>query len=300
MWTHIRFYLPGVLGFVSAACFATGAAAEFPLYLKNDGTEAVRVTLLTEDHNCYEGQPALGEVMDVQPGKPYKMILSRVQGHGCNGRQGEFTLEFNPAPDSKNRRHFDFSNDDGLGLTGNRPNNYPGVLSGKNPADGSYTYTLYVPPKVTAGQAAGSWKKICQQICNNSEAMSRSITKTTETTQSREVINAVAISLEAGVKIEGMGAKTSVTQSEEKRIGHSMSVAVANGEISTDTRNYVFSPEQMKSLNIFAVWQWVATTPLSDGSIFTIGGKELTCTPDDQPPTYLPGSPQDLKACRGS
>jgi hypothetical protein len=293
------FRLPGVLSFVSVACMATSAAAEFPLILKNPDTRTVRVTLQTDDSNCYEGSPPLGEVMELPPGGQYRMNLSRVQGHGCNGRQGEFTLQFNPAPPNRSQQHFDFSNDDSLNLTGGRPNVYPGTLSGKNPGDRSYTYTLYKPAAIIAGKAVGSWRNVCQQICNNSTAISKSITKTTERTESEDVTRAVSVSLEAGVEFEGMSASTSVTMSEEKRIGRSMSQSLARGETFSDTRNYVFTPEQMRDFNIFAVWQWVARTTLSDGSTFTVGSNEVTCTRDARPPTYLPGSPEDLKACRG-
>jgi hypothetical protein len=237
--------------------------------------------------------------MNVPPGGKYTMHLSRVGGHGCNGKQGEFTLQFNPAPPDRSQQHFDFSNDDELGLTGGRANPYPGQLSGKNPSDGSYTYTLYKRDAIVAGKAVGSWKSVCQQICNNSVAIGKSIFNTSETTRSEDVTRAVSISLEAGVDFEGLSAKTSVTASEEKRIGQSMSESVARGETFSDTRNYIFTPEQMRDLNIFAVWQWIATTPLSDGSTFTVGSNQVTCTRDARAPAYLPGSPEDLKACRG-
>jgi hypothetical protein len=54
----------------------------------------------------------------------------------------------------------------------------------------------------------------------------------------------------------------------------------------------------MRDLNIFALWQWIAETKLSTGEIVTVRSPKITCTPDANSPQYLPGMPQDLKACR--
>lgn len=286
-----------VLVSLGAVGTASTAYAAFPLILKNNDSIAIRATLSTDDNNCYEGSPPLGEIMDIPPHGQYRMVLSRVGGHGCDGRQGEFTVTFKPAPPGKTDQHFDFSNDNELELTPGRANPYPGRLV-KN-GDGSYTYAMYARPAITAGPVIGRWSLICQSICSNSAAVSQSITKTSETSENEEVTRAVAVSLEGGVEFKGISAKTSVTMSEEKKIGHSMSESLTNGETFTETRNFVFTPEQMKSLNIFAVWQWVASAPLSDGHVFTLGSNKVTCTPDAQPPSYLPGSPEDLRACRG-
>jgi hypothetical protein len=55
--TRFLFRLPGMLSFVSVACMATSAAAEFPLILKNLDTHPVQATLQRDDNNCYEGSP---------------------------------------------------------------------------------------------------------------------------------------------------------------------------------------------------------------------------------------------------
>jgi hypothetical protein len=284
------------MGLLGAACVPTGAAAQVFLTLSNVDTQIINVTLLDEDHNCYEGSPPYGEVMVLPPGGKYTMKLYHVRGHGCDGKQGEFALRFSPAPQYRNTQHFDFDNGCSLQLTGGRANPYPGTLIGANCI---YLYTLFKPETITAQPSVGSWRLVCQQICNNTTAIGRSVTNTTQTTDSEEVKKAVSASLQAGVSLEGVTVKDTFTVSREKTVGHTMSVSVSNGETFSDTRNYVFTPEQMIAYNIFAVWQWVATTPLSDGGVFTVGSNMVTCTPPGvAKPDYLPGSAEDQVACR--
>jgi hypothetical protein len=277
--------------------FSAQAYRVVHLMIVNPGAVPLSVTLMNDRYNCYEGRPPIGEVMDLPAGGRYEMTLARVQGHGCDGKQGEIALQFSPSPAGRSVQHLDFDNDGGLELQRGWPNEYPGKLV-RNP-DGGYQYIVWRRPAVTAERSVGYWRLVCQQICNNTQAMSRSVTRTTEHREDKETINAVSMSLEAGIEFEGLGAKSSFTVSQEKRIGQSMSESLQRGETFTDTRNYVFTPEQMLQYHIFAVWQWVARTPLSDGSTFIIGSNKLTCTPDAQRPAYLPGSPQDLRACRG-
>jgi hypothetical protein len=288
-----------------AACLISCAATAHEsstLWLKNIDSQPVTMTLSTENSNCYEGEPGLGRIwQNLAPGAQVKMTLWRVQGHGCDGDQGEFEIVFDPGVGAANTQHFDFDNDGGLELTERppNPNIYPGALVQNG--DRVYTYSTHKTeyPSVV-GASVGSWKLICQQICNRTLTEQKSKEHNTTTRLSTETTKRIAISLEAGVEMEGVGsAKTTVESSEEKKIGREMSESVTNGELNIDTSNYVFSPEQMKSFDIFAIWQWVATTKLSDGEQIMIGSNKFTCTPDAVTPTYYPGSAQDIKACRG-
>ena len=96
-----------------------------------------------------------------------------------------------------------------------------------------------------------------------------------------------------------VGVKGSFQTSEEKEVGQEMAEMVERSENNTDTLNFSFTPEQMKSLGVFAVWQWIATMKLSDDSYSTVKSNKFTCTPGESAPDYLPGSAQDVKACRG-
>jgi hypothetical protein len=178
-------------------------------------------------------------------------------------------------------------------------NPYPGTLSAKA-ADESYTYYTHKRPVVIASKAVGSWAFLCQGICN--DTVSREITNTTtnEKSQSRETTQAISIALEAGVDFPGgASAKTTVTASQEKKVEHSMSQSISRGETNTKTKTVIFSPEQMRDLGIFAVWQWIASTQMSTGSQIIVTTNKTSCTADGNPPTYLPGAREDIEACRG-
>lgn len=59
------------------------------------------------------------------------MFFWRVGGHGCNGRQGEFELAFNPAVGANQITHFDYDSHDGLEISDGHV--YPGKLVPKSP-----------------------------------------------------------------------------------------------------------------------------------------------------------------------
>ena len=86
----------------------------------------------------------------------------------------------------------------------------------------------------------------------------------------------------------------------EQSIARTMNESISRGEIYADTNNYTYTPEQMQPLNIFAIWRFVATTKLINGTMITISTNEFTCTSDANPPMYLPGSSRDKGTCTGS
>src|ERR1700754_985817 len=111
------------VGAVSVATVlgATGRAdAEAAnLFIKNGDTQLVTVTLRTDNNNCYESdQTTLGQIWEIPPGGQVKMFFWRVGGHGCNGRQGEFELEFNPPVGANKVTHFDYDSHGGLEVCG--------------------------------------------------------------------------------------------------------------------------------------------------------------------------------------
>ena len=56
----------------------------------------------------------------------------------------------------------------------------------------------------------------------------------------------------------------------------------------------------MREDNVFAFWQWVATTELSNGEMILIKTDMISCTADGVPPNYLPGSKEDVGSCSGA
>ncbi|WP_291994943.1 hypothetical protein [Candidatus Accumulibacter sp. ACC003] len=276
---------------------AIAANRIFNLHLKNIDSKPATFTIKTVGP-CYEGSPGLGEIFaNVAPGAQATITLARIQGHGCDGKGGELGVEFNPPDGHRSIQNFQFDNAGSHWLTA-AANTYGGKLSAKA-ADESYTYTTVQSLKVSAGKAIGSWEPVCAGMCNRNRSKETTLQKTAETTHSQETMNAVSVALEAGVEFGGASAKTTVTASQEKRIGQSMSESFMRGETNTDTSNYVLSTAEMRGLNIYAVWQWAAKTKLNTGEEIVVLSNNITCTRNAEKPKYLPGSPEDLVACKG-
>ncbi len=94
--------------------------------------------------SCYEGHNDYGIVQGekrVQAGGRYTFRVARVQGHGCNGKQGNFTVQ---TSGQKQTQRFSYDNAGHLGLL-NFPDAYNGELSEKSQYDESYTWTVKLP-----------------------------------------------------------------------------------------------------------------------------------------------------------
>lgn len=70
----------------------------------------------------------------------------RTDGHGCNGRQGQFIARLTVA-DKSDQQEFNFDSDGGLALGDPKPTEFTGLLSQNS--DGSYTYTVYPASALT-------------------------------------------------------------------------------------------------------------------------------------------------------
>lgn len=291
---------------VSVTAWSPSAFANdpFDLYVKNIDHQPVTITLSNENNNCFETDAKqLGEVFEnVAPGKQVLIHAWKKSGHGCNGVQGEFELVFNPGVGVKTTQHFDYDSDGGLELTNGpgHPNPYPGKFTDNG--NHRYTYTTFENPVVTVvGAPLGSWKLICEQICNRN--ITNQITKEHNTTHtlSEETTRSITASLESGLEFKDVGGiKGKIETAEEHKVGRQMAEEFRNGETQIDASNYVFTPEQMKAFNIFAIWQWIATTQLSDGQQIMIGSNKFSCTSDARAPDYFPGSKDDIGACTGA
>jgi len=281
---------------------ASAASRIFNLHVKNIDSRPVSVKLTgdyTPLNNCYEGTPGIGQDFgNLAPGDQITIRIARVQGHGCNGEQGRFGLLFAPSDGPREREYFNFNNGGGMVISP-FPNSYPGELSPKA-QDESYTYTTWQRPVVKAGKLSGSWVNICQQVCDEEIRTEVTNSQTNETIDSQETVSAISVSLEAGMDFPGgANAKSTITGSQEQRASSSLRQEVSTGTSKSRTSKVAFSLEQMKENNIFTVWQWTATTRMSSGEQILIKSVVYTCTPNSVAPNYLPGSPQDLQACRG-
>ncbi len=146
MGADCRSLKSGVVGLVAIAALATqfndavAASRIFPLYLKNGLNWPITFTIVMG--NCYQGTGYYHRNRlhqgPVYPGQAVKLTIARVQGHGCNGKQGKFALRISGQPEMQ---HFEFNNEGSLTLT-SRPVRYTGYLRAKSAQDESFTWTI--------------------------------------------------------------------------------------------------------------------------------------------------------------
>ena len=270
----------------------------FNFFIQN--IDSAPVTIRLEAGGCYEGDVPNGEIWEnVPPQGKVKILLARIQGHGCDGEAGGFYLIFSPKVGVKERVAFNFDNSGSLWIVP-IANQYPGILGPKaGPSDQSYTYTTFARPKLTASKPQGSWEHFCGGICDRMIKNEITNQTTKESTITEETKSSISVALEAGLEFGAGSASTTVTASLEKTIGKSMSNGVMNSSTTGDEQRVAITLEQSETYNIHAVWRWVAKTTLSNGQSYVVKTNQYTCTPDGNEPTYLPGSKEDIRTCRG-
>lgn len=241
---------------------------------------------------------ANGLVFVVEPDGVYKFGFSRRGGHGCNGQNAYFALTFTHEDGETKSINFATAGTGEVWL-GQTDNPYRGTLTGPDALSGSYTYTtVKIKRKLTAGKVIGSWQFLCQGICGKETSIVKNET-TNETKQSTETKEAISVSLTGGMDLGPLAkVEATVTGSLEKSNSESMANTVMS---STEEGHEIILPtlEQRKQYGIFAVWQWVGRTKMSDGSTILIKTNKITCTSDGNPPKYLPGDKIDVGACIG-
>ena len=286
-----------------SALFLAASPAEaynriFPLHLKNGANnDPVTFRVSNSGHRCYEGNVPIGRQVGgaVPAGGHVTITVARVQGHGCDGENGVFSIELSNHPGVA--VSFMYSNDGGMWMPD--PNSAAfGELSAKSPNDESYTWETNLRQAVTAGRATGSWIKVCQGFCNKvfKTEITNTTTNTTET--SSEVRQAISATLSGGVDLGAFSAGGSVTASTESAVGQRMSQELATSSLSGTDTTIQLSLEQMEERGLFSVWQWIATTRMSNGNDIVVTTVQYTCTPDARSPRYLPGSDEDIQSCR--
>ena len=274
--------------------------------------EAVNIsfTILKKGHNCYEPYPEglVSTSIDLKPNANYMWKFNRVQGHGCDGENGVFQVQFS-WPEKANEEangkvikdiaSFTYDNGSHLQMDSTVANPYPGTLTEQSPS--WYLYeTAGLIKSITSSSAVGYWKRVCDGVCNHSSTKATAIETTSVKTLSHEEKSAISMSLTAGVKAKIYSSEFKITKSQERSIGTSMSTSFMNGETNTDASAYVFSPEQMRTMNIQAVWQWVVPIALSDGKNVLIRSKLYTCTSTSEAPTYYAQDSLSKGSCSGT
>ncbi|MQX36349.1 hypothetical protein [Roseospira navarrensis] len=291
-------FVLGALVLVFSTASGQAASRIFDLHLVNgEGNPPVTFTISAAYHNCYEGNVGIGQQIGapVGGGGYVTVTLARVQGHGCDGENGVFAIEVSNQPGVLIR--FNFDNAGSLWLVDPRNIQPVGILSAKQ-SDESYVFATQPRQRVSAGKVTGQWVRVCQQFCDMTfkQEITNTTTNTVET--SSEIREALSVTLEAGVAFGGASASTSVTASQERSVGQRMSQELATAGMTGTETTISLSLEQMEERGLFAVWQWVATTQLSNGQSIVLTTVKYTCTPAAQPPQYLPDSPEDVQACR--
>lgn len=109
----------------------------FQMVIQNRLPTASTFTIIPQ--SCYQGTP--GSAL-LQPGQTWAIGLARVQGHGCDGKQGNFGIAV--GDDRATAQYFSFSNDARLGSTVVSPKYYSGLSARSQTADGWYTYSWTV------------------------------------------------------------------------------------------------------------------------------------------------------------
>lgn len=291
-------FVLGVAVILLSSGSSQAASRIFDLHLVNgEGNPPVTFKISSNYHNCYEGNVGIGQQIGTAvPGSGYVTVtLARVQGHGCNGENGVFAIEVSNQPGVLIR--FNFDNAGSLWLVDPRNIQPIGTLSAKR-SDESYVFATQPRQRVSAGKVTGQWVRVCQQFCNMTfkHEITNTTTNTVET--SSEIREALSVTLEAGVEFGGASASTSVTASQERSVGQRMSQELATAGMTGTETTINLSLEQMEERGLFAIWQWVATTQLSNGQSIVLTTVKYTCTPDAQAPQYLPDTPEDVRACR--
>jgi hypothetical protein len=252
-----------------------------------DPNSELKVTLTAG--SCYEGSMPDGQNYYIKGGQTLLLgDVARVQGNGCDGKQGYFTLTLSPNPREQSQVNFHFSNDGGMATYG--ANQYPGVL---NPKVGNgYTYTSYEWPK--ASKVVGRWNLVCAGWCDKEIKEGFSLTNSSEQTNSSQVTNAVSVALKGGTDFVSVESNASY----EKTLTDTFTRIVSGTNTSEITTRNILSPEQMKSLGIHSMWQWVGDSQY-EGASYTIATTITTCTSSPSPPTYGPFDAEMVGKCTG-
>ncbi len=149
------------------------------------------------------------------------------------------------------------------------------------------------------GQPSARWEVLCAggqeckfEIAESLELGNRAQSSWTKT-KAEEVANKISI----GVKFEWSNVE--INPGAERTKTASETIERAASIVREKTEGYRASCGQtvdMTTYNIHAIWQLVISTPVDDIPL-SIRTCQVTCTPDGDAPSYVPGAPEHIGSC---
>lgn len=280
--------------FLAALVFGVGEAQAHEmqkLIVKNNS--GTRLFITVTNINCYEGTPNGGDPSKIDDRDQLEIDAWRVQGHGCNGRQGEFLLTFSPGNGPRVSRAFNFDNDGGAISLSDMANPYPGTLTQAAPKLWIFSTKVGVREKLV-----GRWIPMCNAgFCQRRYTSSISSTSgKSESNMAQKVRVSFETSMKGGLDFGGGGingsARGSVNTETNTRNTDQFLSEISDEKSDLDMSQY--SNEYMAKNNIAVIWQWV----LSNSS-YTYKTNSMTCTATAAPPNWTPASVGHERACIG-
>lgn len=293
---------------ITSSSNAAASGREFWLNVVNKDEVAIQVTI--NNINCYEPEEAgkSGTKFSLLPHQTYAWHINRVQGNGCDGKNGKFKLTFAPAPDTATQSQlqhtvasFTFDNGMNMEVDSKISNQYAGKLI--KTASDKYQYQTsgeLKKPVVdkAVGKAQAYWDLVCNKACTISNTVTVTNGSTHETIKSAEETNSVSKSLTIGVEFPyGVSAEASISSDDSKTQGQSFSSAISSERSSEDTKGQEYTPEDFNRYGIESIWRWIAKVKMQSGKNIIVATNKYTCTPNGDRPKYLPGAPQDIGSC---
>lgn len=155
----------------------------------------------------------------------------------------------------------------------------------------------YKPKRIVAGTAQGRWIVGCSggQNCKTTMTKSMSLGTVSEDSWSREVQNAVTVSIEAGVEFASASASTSVSTSYSDTRSTAGSIARSSSKSFEETCE---SNTDFTEFDVSVVYQWQVDVPVED-TMVTIKTCQLACRSSTGPePRFGPLHPESLESCK--
>jgi hypothetical protein len=290
-----------ILAFLAFGLTANQAMAAnyIQLTIINGGSVPLTIERMKEDYCSWnEFNVPVGQIWpNIQPGKFVVIRVTRVDGHGCDGKNGKIQFLFTPPGKGPfSSQLFEFTSGYGL-WTGRQANPYPGKLM--KTGTGQYSYTTPASKILrVVGKPVGKWEHLCPPgglRCKVSIKESVSKERSEGTTISRSETSSLTRSISAGIEFKGIsvGASAETSKSRTQESAISTANSVATGQERTDE---IDIPYKRGKLGV--VWRWIITSRMSDGQVIVIKTLSRACTAYDQAPNFLPNSKQAIDSCQ--
>jgi len=274
----------------------------FFLEIVNDQPVPMVMEILPKERFCYEPHPEGegGTEVTIEPQESYGWVVNRRQGHGCDGRNGEFTLRFLPVDkrlrNVGSRVCFSYTNTRALFLGRTVHVSCDGGNFGRlmRVDDHHYQYFIVGDYKVpTASVEYGYWKQICKDGCTANAILRRG-----EMNRNEEIATADAL-LAKGVRLQRYQLESQADFDEMMATGRAMSEQILKSHRQGTVPTLPYSNEDMGQLGIGTVWQWMAHVRVRDHHerSYETPSDFLACMRDDLEPVIYPTDPEVERSC---